>query len=714
MKNITNDGIHNLANYDLSDKQRSALSLSLSFIPVPKPLPDLSSYINNQYEDYARRVNIAEYFNDRESNSETINPIRPTSKKSTWIPDKISNMLKEYLEDVKSRLNVEIDKAEEKDEKHFRTRQYSPPWLVQTLRELKENKDIIITEADKNMGVAVVKTSEYIHLGMKQLLDTSSYVLCPTAPNFNQLWAALRFLLSKRDCLYVYDKIRKKNVLTRVAEFLLQLEQREDNPNPPPVRLGTFYMLMKVHKTPLAGRPIVSSINTITYFASKFVDLKLQPIYKRIPSFLNSSQELIIQLEDTPFTNNKDCYILCADVDSLYPSIPIDKGLVMMKKSLIKRNDELPSSDQITPDEIDLLFALMKFVLTNNYFTFGNLIFKQIQGTAMGTPAAVVFACLFLDAHETRILEEMTDRKPLLYKRYIDDIFGIFNSFEDAKLFLTKFGSDENLPTIKCSSYTIDNKEGIFLDLKIFKGERFQSSDRLDIKVFQKPQNKYLYLPPNSFHPKSIFPAYIKAEINRYRLISTNDIDFEEVKEEFRNRLLSRGYTRTFLEPLFLTGKTRNELLLIAREKKKKKQSKKGKFIFKTLYHPQTKALQLKSCLKLTERAKLSRDGDKLFQGQDPIICYSNPPSIQSFFSQKRNKIHNIALSPVANNNRADIDKMIEMALRGPDKAEPTSTYPSDSNPDGPSITHAGPAHTGPAQVGRAGNTVFPHISSFF
>ena len=642
--------------------------MSLSYIPVPKPLPDLNSYIDDQYKDFARRLNITEFFNNNGNNSNSIDPLRPTSTKSTWVPSKISKTLEEYLKEVKSKLSEEVKRCEQTDKKKFLTRQYSPPWLVKTLNELRNNREIIITEADKNMGVAVVKTSEYIQLGLKQLLDTNCYELCLEPPNLNRLWAELKLLLNKRGFLFDPTAKKKDTKYSKVALYLLQLEKRNENsanpnPNPPPLKLGTFYMLMKVHKTPLAGRPIVSSINTITYYTSKYIDMKLQPIYKRIPSFLNASRDLIVQLEDTQFNNHKDCFILCADVDSLYPSIPIDKGLEMMRISLIKRNDEL-NEGKLPKEEIDLICALMKFVLNNNYFTFGNLIFRQKQGTAMGTPAAVVFACLFLDAHETRILRELEPRKPLLYQRYIDDIFGIFETKEDAEYFLTKFSSDEDLPTIKCSSFTIDATEGTFLDLKIFKGERFQLSSHLDIKVYQKPQNKYLYLPPNSFHPKAIFPAYIKAEINRYRLNCSSDKDFEEVREDFKNRLLARGYEEETLKPLFSSVKKRTELLLQVRLGKEKKHLNKGKFIFKTLHHPQTKALHIKSCLKLTERAKDHLDGVRLFNGQEPIICYSNPPAIRSFFSQKRNKIHDLTLQPVDTNDRSEIDKMIEVAMQ--------------------------------------------------
>ena len=646
-----------------------ALSFGFNFIPVPKPLKDLQSYILQQYEDYARRIRIKHLFNHSPDNSDYIDPLRPTFTDSTWQAPPGGKHIESYLKQVRENLISEVNNF---DPSKKTSRQYSPPWLTNTLKELSDNRDIIVTEADKNMGVAVVKTSDYVHLGFKHLMDGNSYELCDGLPNYEDLWKCLEEILSKHNRLQYFDTWKKTWTKTKLAKFLLQLKGREE------LKLGTFYMLMKVHKTPLAGRPIVSSINTITYFASKYIDRRLQPIYKRIPSFLKSSRDLILELERTYFTSNKDFYILCADVDSLYPSIPIEKGLQMMKDSLVKRNNELPKEGQLPADEISFLLDLMKFVLDNNYFSFGNLIFRQKQGTAMGTPAAVVFACLFLDTHETNILN-LSVEKPILYKRYIDDIFAIFRKREDAELFLTNFSATQDLPTIKCSSFTINDKEGTFLDLTIYKGERFESTGRLDIRVFQKPQNKYLYLPRNSFHPKATFPAYIISEINRYRLICSNDEDFEVVKKDFHSRLIARGYTEDFLNPLFLKGKSRNELLQNLQKRETPQEPKKTKIIFKTLHLPQTRGMRIKSCLKLTDEVLETREGIEVFSRQEPIICYSNTRPISSYFSQKRNKIHSLTLQPIVDNNRVDVDNMIEIAIQT-DRTHTVQSFPLNSS----------------------------------
>ena len=611
-----------------------------------------------QYEDYARRIRINVHFNNSPDQSQTIDPLRLTHTNSQWQPPLANVQIEKYLSNVKANLIHEVESI---DSSKITTRQYSPPWLVETLKELRENKEIIITEADKNMGVAVVKTSEYVQLGFKHLMNSTSYELCSVPPDFDELWAVLEDILDRHERLTYFDEFSKSWKRTKLANYLLQLKGRDE------LKLGTFYMLMKVHKTPLSGRPIVSSINTITYFASKYIDLKLQPIYKTIPSFIGSSQDLVLDLYSNRCCSEND-YILCADVDSLYPNIPIEKGLQMFRESIIRNNENvlvpihLPDP-RLTEDEIDFICDLMRFVLENNYFTFGNLIFRQTQGTAMGTPAAVVFACLFLDSHESNILAEKEhfDTLFLYYKRFIDDIFAIFPTKESAELFIDKFNNHPDLPTIKCSNFTIDYHEGTFLDLTIFKGETYEESDLLDIKVFQKEQNKYLYLPRNSFHPKAIFPAFIVSEINRYRFNCTNDKDFEVVKEEFRKRLLARGYTEEFLAPLFTKGKSREELINQAQERRISRfVSKKPKIIFKTLHLPQTRGMRIKSGLEIPEAVLGTRQGYELFHRNDPVICYSNPPSIQSFFSQKRNKIHDLQLRPVASNDGNEIAQMVK------------------------------------------------------
>ena len=90
-----------------------------------------------------------------------------------------------------------------------------------------------------------------------------------------------------------------------------------------------------------------------------------------------------------------------------------------------------------------------------------------------------------------------------------------------------------------------------FLDLTIFKGDLFQSCGILSTKIYQKPINRYCYLHPNSYHPRTIFKGFIYGELRRYLLYSSSYADFLQVKALFFARLLNRGYSLTYLCQMF-------------------------------------------------------------------------------------------------------------------------------------------------------------------
>ena len=62
--------------------------------------------------------------------------------------------------------------------------------------------------------------------------------------------------------------------------------------------------------------------------------------------------------------------------------------------------------------------------------------YDQINGVAMGSPLAPVLANLFMEHNEKKRLLSYSGIKPLFYKRYVDDIFLLFEQELDAKNFL--------------------------------------------------------------------------------------------------------------------------------------------------------------------------------------------------------------------------------------------------------------------------------------
>ena len=94
----------------------------------------------------------------------------------------------------------------------------------------------------------------------------------------------------------------------------------------------------------------------------------------------------------------EDSILPKADVVGLYPSIPHNAGVEVLKDALdCKQNKWIPT---------DTLVKTTELVLANNQCEFGQKVFHQNFGTAIGTKFAPPYACIF-------------------WFRYIDDLFFI-------------------------------------------------------------------------------------------------------------------------------------------------------------------------------------------------------------------------------------------------------------------------------------------------
>ena len=71
-------------------------------------------------------------------------------------------------------------------------------------------------------------------------------------------------------------------------------------------------------------------------------------------------------------------------------------------------------------DRDDFLRAV-KFVLESNIFLFNGVYYKQVFGTAMGSPISPVIANIVMERLETISLSKVPFEL-IFYKRYVDDI----------------------------------------------------------------------------------------------------------------------------------------------------------------------------------------------------------------------------------------------------------------------------------------------------
>ncbi len=486
-------------------------------------------------------------------NSPRLESMIPPVNNNTWSPPltdpnfiQMNNIILNYIQESKTSLSqIPITTVLSKNEK----------LLLDTIRSLKTMDDLIIKPADKNLGTCIMKTSTYNNLCNKILEDNTTYQQLTTEEVNNRLpFEKLKEILSTHQVLF--EQKHRRNLWenngiplnptkkhSKLATSLLQMENNSDwKP------FASFYILPKMHKSTISGRPIVNCINTSTYHTSKYLHNLFHPIVLQLPTITLSSTDTLIKLSYIKSLPSS-AVILCADIKNLYPSIKTKDGINRISKVLRRFN---------SPD-LKLTLALLEFVLSNNYLSFHNKTYLQKDGTAMGTPLAPSYANLVLFDLE---IDLVNHSNPIIYQRYIDDLFIIFKDKDSAENFLTKFQTLD--PNIQLDAITID-KRGIFLDMEI---EIVQ--DQIHTKTYQKPINKYLYLPPTSNHQEKTFTNIIQNELRRYYILSSSLKDYYHMRSQFFIRLQNRGYSTHFLKKTFSIDFLPRSELLNSIDKKRK------------------------------------------------------------------------------------------------------------------------------------------------
>ena len=162
----------------------------------------------------------------------------------------------------------------------------------------------------------------------------------------------------------------------------------------------------------------------------------------------------------------------------------------------------------------------------------------------MGTAFSPIIANIYMSVTLQKFLRTR-EQKPLLLKRYIDDIMVIWtHSKESLENFL--FALNHFHPSLRYT-YNFSEKSTDFLDLTIYKGPHFSQSNTLDTKTYQKDRNLYQYLHFNSNHPRNSHKSIITGECVRYVRTNTTRETFDCMVALFKERLKKRNYPESFI-----------------------------------------------------------------------------------------------------------------------------------------------------------------------
>ena len=442
----------------------------------------------------------------------------------------------------------------------------------QTLQTLRNNNDIIVIDADKNLGITVLKRSKYIKGILKEHLlneevyqklnsTTAHSIINESTNSIKKLVNEYRMTLPQEDTIFFERSFHKQ------------------------YKSPIFYGPPKLHKK-WSGeypktRPVVAKVNSFIEIASKYIDHYLSFLIPSVKSYLKDSFTLLEDLKNLPDQKLHPKYkFITADAISMYTNIHTGHGINTIEKYI---NDQQHTIDIDFPAK--LIIKLLKIVMENNVFRFGDLWFLQKNGTAMGTIAAVKYATIYFAQHEHDTIIPKYKNQMLYFRRYIDDIFIIWDtqgpfSWKDLENDLTyeKLKWETNEP-----SNTVD-----FLDLTIFTDK----NNRLQTKTFEKPLNLHLYPPKNSCHPHGVARGLIIGFFIRYWLQNSYPYHFKTQIKKFARRLKLRGYSNDFIKKsfieasIYLQNKYKNKRVFIDKTKQKSGNLPNSTLLYHRQYHP--------------------------------------------------------------------------------------------------------------------------------
>lgn len=520
--------IHNLSTFNLTPQHIQILTKGLSFSPTPRVShTDLHRQILHSFDNYAKSLRLkykrAQCTRQRQHH-------KPTSQTTTsniyrcmkFLPpptvespqERYTGIahLEKYIDDTKHLLNDNLPTIceNQKDNLTFSERKA-------LAHLIKERHAVTVKPADKNLGIVIMNTEDYIQQCMKHLSDESTYRLATEYPATDMERRLTNVIIAFQTQL--------ENLNKRLYTYLKNGIRKP--------RIPQFYGIPKLHKKydhlpPV--RPIVSQTLSRLTPSAQFIDHVLQPLAQLYPDFIRNSTALSLHLRNL-YVPDK-AILVTIDVISLYPSIPQTECLKVIYS-------EMNSHAHLMAFDPNLIIRLLQINMNYNYFNFSNLTFQQISGTAMGAVFSPTIANIYMSTIVRDFIQTQTV-KPLTFVRYIDDIFMIWTDTHD-KLnnFLTDLNSfHTNLNfTHEQSSFTVN-----FLDLTIYKGTHFHFTNLLDTKTFHKPQNLYQYLHFTSAHPPKVFKALIKGECIRYVRTNTTYETYIATVHEFKARLRKRNY----------------------------------------------------------------------------------------------------------------------------------------------------------------------------
>jgi len=313
-------------------------------------------------------------------------------------------------------------------------------------------------------------------------------------------------------------------------------------------KLPKFYMIPKIHKTPVSARPILPYHSVVQGPAGKFVSKMLKGIMKTKQGIIHRSKDLALKLHSlkslppVKFDDGgmKRLYFVSGDVVAFYPNVDVQKAHQIASDYLIEYYGSFGKELDLdwvshNVNNIHMFREALSIANENLLCQFDGKIYRQVRGLAMEVASsrdlANLYGCFFEDRAGIHSHPDV-----LFYGRYIDDCLGLVYAKDELSV---KHLLENSIIFDNCTiEWSASDSYMTFLDMTLF----FDKDKTLQWRPYRKPLNHFERISWISVHPIYMKKGTFLSELSRVAMLSSQYDTYMSACREIADIYIAREY----------------------------------------------------------------------------------------------------------------------------------------------------------------------------